>query len=269
MSRRIWHSRLLILYFVFEQFTKREPEDTKSADSDRDVFNEKPSKEEVMAATQAEGPKRVSDSAIIHTTMGDIHIKLFPVEYVFLSFDSSLVWDGSTLIYLFLLLRCPKTVENFCVHSRNSYYNGHIFHRVIKVWAPVECLVVCLRICGCELNECVCVCAGLHDPDRRPDGHRDGWRKHLGWRVWGRVSCHTEARQTLHAQHGQRRPGDQWVAVFHHCRPNCKTIRLHFLYITHYNPCLGCLFFYETSRFRIHYWIRLYWLHCFWFAKNS
>ncbi|TUR38419.1 Peptidylprolyl isomerase domain and WD repeat-containing protein 1 [Bagarius yarrelli] len=91
----------------FYMFTKREPEDTKSADSDRDVFNEKPSKEEVMAATQAEGPKRVSDSAIIHTTMGDIHLKLYPVE-------------------------CPKTVENFCVHSRNGYYNGHIFHRVIK-----------------------------------------------------------------------------------------------------------------------------------------
>ncbi|KAK9408511.1 Peptidylprolyl isomerase domain and WD repeat-containing protein 1 [Crotalus adamanteus] len=91
----------------FYVFTKREPEDTKSADSDRDVFNEKPSKEEVMAATQAEGPKRVSDSAIIHTSMGDIHVKLFPVE-------------------------CPKTVENFCVHSRNGYYNGHTFHRIIK-----------------------------------------------------------------------------------------------------------------------------------------
>ncbi|TRZ08244.1 hypothetical protein HGM15179_018862 [Zosterops borbonicus] len=63
--------------------------DMKSADSDRDVFIEKPSKEEVMAATRAEGPKRVSDSAIIHTSMGDINIKLFPVE-------------------------CPKTVENFC-----------------------------------------------------------------------------------------------------------------------------------------------------------
>ncbi|XP_072920628.1 peptidylprolyl isomerase domain and WD repeat-containing protein 1 isoform X1 [Hemitrygon akajei] len=91
----------------FYMFTKREPEDTKSAESDRDVFNEKPSKEEVMAATQADGPKRVSDSAVIHTTMGDVHVKLFPVE-------------------------CPKTVENFCVHSRNGYYNGHIFHRVIK-----------------------------------------------------------------------------------------------------------------------------------------
>lgn len=64
----------------YSKFTKREAEDTKSADSDRDIFNEKPSKEEVMAATQAEGPKRVSDSAIIHTSMGDIHIKLFPVE---------------------------------------------------------------------------------------------------------------------------------------------------------------------------------------------
>ncbi|KAG7274055.1 hypothetical protein CRUP_030777 [Coryphaenoides rupestris] len=61
-----------------------------SAESDRDVFNEKPSKEEVMAATQAEGPKRV----------------------------------------------CPKTVENFCVHSRNGYFNGHIFHRVIKTGDP-------------------------------------------------------------------------------------------------------------------------------------
>uniref|UniRef100_A0A3B3DSW4 peptidylprolyl isomerase n=1 Tax=Oryzias melastigma TaxID=30732 RepID=A0A3B3DSW4_ORYME len=101
----------------FYMFTKREPEDTKSADSDRDVFNEKPSKEEVMAATQAEGPKRVSDSAIIHTTMGDIHIKLFPVE-------------------------CPKTVENFCVHSRNGYYNGHIFHRVIKVGSAPSSSVI-------------------------------------------------------------------------------------------------------------------------------
>lgn len=38
--------------------------------------------------------------------MGDIHIQLFK--------------------------ECAKTVENFCVHSKNNYYNGHIFHRVIK-----------------------------------------------------------------------------------------------------------------------------------------
>ena len=27
---------------------------------------------------------------------------------------------------------CPKIVENFCVHASNGYYNGHVFHRVIK-----------------------------------------------------------------------------------------------------------------------------------------
>jgi peptidylprolyl isomerase domain and WD repeat-containing protein 1 len=47
------------------------------------------------------------DSAIIHTALGDIHLKLFAKE-------------------------CPRAVENFCVHSKNGYYNGHIFHRVIK-----------------------------------------------------------------------------------------------------------------------------------------
>lgn len=27
---------------------------------------------------------------------------------------------------------CPKTIENFHVHAKNGYYNGVIFHRVIK-----------------------------------------------------------------------------------------------------------------------------------------
>lgn len=126
--------------FFFFKFSKREPEDTKSADSDRDIFNEKPSKEEVMAATQAEGPKRVSDSAIIHTSMGDIHIKLFPVEYVLTVTLAQNSASHTTKYeqYLYSLVpRCPKTVENFCVHSRNGYYNGHIFHRVIKVSSPI------------------------------------------------------------------------------------------------------------------------------------
>ena len=39
--------------------------------------------------------------------MGDVHIKLFP--------DLT-----------------PKTIENFVTHARNGYYNGHLFHRVIK-----------------------------------------------------------------------------------------------------------------------------------------
>lgn len=92
----------------FYLLTQREPEDVnKSGENERDVFNEKPSKEEQMAATQASTERCVGETATIHTTMGDIHIHLFPKE-------------------------CPKTVENFCVHSRNGYYDGHLFHRIIK-----------------------------------------------------------------------------------------------------------------------------------------
>ena len=28
--------------------------------------------------------------------------------------------------------KAPKTVENFVTHAKNGYYNGLIFHRVIK-----------------------------------------------------------------------------------------------------------------------------------------
>lgn len=45
--------------------------------------------------------------AVIHTTKGDITIRLFPDE-------------------------CPKTVENFATIAKNTHYDGIIFHRVIK-----------------------------------------------------------------------------------------------------------------------------------------
>ncbi len=45
--------------------------------------------------------------AIMHTSMGDISIRLFP-EYT------------------------PKTVENFTTHAKNGYYDGLKFHRVIN-----------------------------------------------------------------------------------------------------------------------------------------
>ena len=45
--------------------------------------------------------------ATIKTTMGDIKVKLFPKD-------------------------APKTVENFTTHAKNGYYDGIIFHRVIK-----------------------------------------------------------------------------------------------------------------------------------------
>ncbi|XP_022710991.1 peptidylprolyl isomerase domain and WD repeat-containing protein 1-like [Varroa jacobsoni] len=87
----------------FYLYTKRIP----GEDEEREVFNEKPSKEDIVAATEMSSRSNLASNAVIHTSMGDIHVILFPRE-------------------------CPRTVENFVVHSRNGYYNGHIFHRVIK-----------------------------------------------------------------------------------------------------------------------------------------
>ncbi|KAK9508026.1 hypothetical protein O3M35_007777 [Rhynocoris fuscipes] len=89
----------------FYLFTSVEPNSIEG-DSDRDVFNERPTKEDVLAATEPSGSNQNYEQAIIHTSLGDIHIKLFN--------------------------ECVKTIENFCVHSKNGYYNGHVFHRVIK-----------------------------------------------------------------------------------------------------------------------------------------
>jgi peptidylprolyl isomerase domain and WD repeat-containing protein 1 len=50
---------------------------------------------------------RITESCIIHTSFGDIHLKLYQRD-------------------------APKAVENFCTLARRGYYNGHIFHRVIK-----------------------------------------------------------------------------------------------------------------------------------------
>ncbi len=44
---------------------------------------------------------------VMHTTKGDIKIRLFPEQ-------------------------APKAVENFLTHAENGYYNGLKFHRVIK-----------------------------------------------------------------------------------------------------------------------------------------
>nr|XP_022910949.1 peptidylprolyl isomerase domain and WD repeat-containing protein 1 isoform X1 [Onthophagus taurus]XP_022910950.1 peptidylprolyl isomerase domain and WD repeat-containing protein 1 isoform X2 [Onthophagus taurus] len=91
----------------FYMFTKRDPDDPQNSGQDRDVFNEKPSKEDTFAATDTPATQRLYETAVIHTVFGDIHCKLFVKD-------------------------TPKSVENFCVHSKNGYYNGHIFHRVIK-----------------------------------------------------------------------------------------------------------------------------------------
>lgn len=84
--------------------------DASISKSERDIFNEKPLAVS-GAVSDVESKKKkaeaASTAAIIHTTMGDIHIRLFPEH-------------------------APKAVENFTTHAKNGYYNGTIFHRVIR-----------------------------------------------------------------------------------------------------------------------------------------
>jgi len=89
-------------------FTRREPDTGVDGDQSRDVFNERPTKDEQASIpAHKQRSNKLARRAVLHTTQGDIHIKLFADD-------------------------TPKTVENFTVHSKNGYYNGVIFHRVIR-----------------------------------------------------------------------------------------------------------------------------------------
>jgi len=76
------------------------------AKGDRDVYNEKPTRDDKAALEDANKPTQTGTVAVMHTTLGDIFIKLFPNA-------------------------APKAVENFCTLAKNGYYDGTIFHRVI------------------------------------------------------------------------------------------------------------------------------------------
>lgn len=52
-------------------------------------------------------PSQAKQTAVIKTNHGDIKVMLFPEA-------------------------APKAVENFITHAKNGYYDGIIFHRVIK-----------------------------------------------------------------------------------------------------------------------------------------
>ena len=77
----------------------------------RDVLNEAPTEDERLQGRDFSDSlnknKTVYRTAVMHTNYGEIRIKLFPQE-------------------------CPKTIENFTTHAKNGYYDGVIFHRVIK-----------------------------------------------------------------------------------------------------------------------------------------
>ena len=88
-----------VRFYIFtndEEFSK----------SERDVQNEKP--RQLNARQQLEAkPAESGTAAVLHTTYGDIHVRLFPEA-------------------------APKAVENFVTHSKNGYYNNTTFHRVIR-----------------------------------------------------------------------------------------------------------------------------------------
>ncbi|KAF5877962.1 putative peptidyl-prolyl-cis-trans isomerase protein [Botrytis fragariae] len=80
--------------------------DEEVSKSERDVQNEKPTNTNGKKLAEAKAAE-TGTAAVIHTTYGDIHIRLFP--------------DAA-----------PKAVENFVTHSKQGYYNNTIFHRVIR-----------------------------------------------------------------------------------------------------------------------------------------
>ena len=57
--------------------------------------------------SQLDKPQKGEIVAVMHTNMGDISLRLFADK-------------------------APKTCENFTTHAKNGYYDGLIFHRVIK-----------------------------------------------------------------------------------------------------------------------------------------
>lgn len=109
-------------------FSNRDPLDIAAAEEDttaisqvqinRNIINEPPDADDLWSANAAvaimmanssssQKNKLLGTEAVLRTTMGDIHIRLFGEQ-------------------------CPRTVENFCSHARNGYYDNVIFHRVIK-----------------------------------------------------------------------------------------------------------------------------------------
>lgn len=93
----------------FHLFTSREPMDLDmktSLNVGRDILNERTTFLSNKMQTQTNF-RNFGKKAILHTSFGDIHFKLFGLE-------------------------APKTVENFTALAERGYYNGLTFHRCMK-----------------------------------------------------------------------------------------------------------------------------------------
>ena len=83
---------------------------TGAGSAGRDVFNEPPSRDDLVLAAEASAVlarAKLGSEAVLHTTRGEVHVRLLPEV-------------------------APKAVENFSGHARAGYYSGLLFHRVIK-----------------------------------------------------------------------------------------------------------------------------------------
>ena len=97
-------------FFVFSHLDPLIDTEGVDAANNRDVWNEAPTVEDQLLVSES-GRGRSSEiekisKAILRTTKGDIHIKLFQ--------------------------EVKKTIENFTQHARSGYYDGVLFHRVIS-----------------------------------------------------------------------------------------------------------------------------------------
>jgi len=138
--------------------------------TDRDVLNEKPTREEQTLAVHegthaGKGSKNspFAHSAVIHTTLGDMHLKLFPQH-------------------------APKAVENFVGHARSGYYENVIVHRVIKKFVSVTSQIYILLMLEDGLLNLFLIWLFFwyvheDDPNWRPARRWDWWNLYLGPRV--------------------------------------------------------------------------------------
>ena len=173
-----YNSRRFYVFSHIDPVADEKDDDNGQALIRRDHWNEQPDAQDAAAALNAEtagggsAQNRLATAAVLHTTMGDIHVQLFGQQ-------------------------TPKTVENFGTHARNGYYDGLLFHRVIKGFmlqtgdpngdgtgGEVRGLFVLVRFCWRSLvvqyldhshcfglSHVLCLCVLVYPTE------------HLGWRV--------------------------------------------------------------------------------------